>query len=142
MCAKQLWRRIPPCVGAAALMVALLRFNASASVILFAGNHPQPGQEIVLLYGSSLWGESIIGHMNSTNTLVDFSTLSGDLMVAGSKGQSYITGVDGGSGSDVGMLRDIRIELANGDPFTSLILALNLPGAGHASACYGCIAFA
>jgi hypothetical protein len=121
-------------------MVAFLSFNALASVIVLEGNHPEPGQQNVLLYGS-LWGGSIIGHTNSTNTLVDFSTLSGDLMLADSKGQSYISGVDG-SGSNGGLLRDIRIELSNGDPFTSLVLALNLPGVGHASACYGCIAFA
>src|SRR4051794_39932882 len=142
MCARQLWRRIPPSVGAAALMVAFLSFNTSASVIVLEGNHPQPGQQNVLLYGSSLWGDSIMGHLNSTNTLVDFSTLSGDLMVTGSNGQSYITGVGGGSGLNGSMLRDIRIELSNGDSFTSLILALNLPGARHASDCYGCIAFA
>ena len=61
-------------------------------------------------------------------------------MVAGSKRQSYISG-GGGSGRNGGMLRDLTIELANGDPFTSLALALNLPGVGHASTCYGCVAF-
>src|SRR6185312_9477666 len=62
-------------------------------------------------------------------------TLSGELIVAHPNGQSYISGYDGAE------IRDIRIELANGDPFTSLILAVNLPGTGHAAACYGCVAY-
>jgi hypothetical protein len=119
----------------------ILSFSASASVMVLEGNHPQPLQENVLLYSSSAPGQSIIGRTNSTNTLVDFSTLSGDLIISGSNGQSYITGVGGGSGKKGGMIADISIELAHGDPFTSLILALDLPGVGHASTCFGCIKY-
>jgi hypothetical protein len=138
---KQLNSGIIRFICAATVSVAFLATDASASVIALAGNHPAPGQENVLLVMSPNPGQLIVGRTNLTDMLVDFTTENGSLIVAGSHGQSYITGLGSGSGANGGTFHDISIRLANADRFTSLILAVNLPAVGNESVCQECIEY-
>ena len=139
---KQLNSGILRFICAATVSVAFLATDGSASAIALAGNHPAPDQENVLLAMSSNPGQLIVGRTNLTDMLVDFSTESGSLIVAGSHGQSYITGSGSGSGANGGTFHEISISLAGAETFTSLILAINLPGVGRGSICQECIEYA
>ena len=75
-------------IGAACALCIALSFTAFASVLVIEGNEPEPDQENVLLMKSLDGGQLITGRTNQTNRLVDFTTTSGYLVFAGSKGQS------------------------------------------------------
>jgi len=142
MNATKLHRRVVIFLGLSAFLATFLMCGTSASawMIVLGGNTQQLEQENVLLNRSA--GPLVFGRTNQTNALVEFSSTGGDLMVAGSNGQSFISGKDDGKGGKGGTMLDISITLADGGAFTGLVLGLNLPGVGHSSGCTDCIHYA
>ena len=76
-------------VGMSAAMFALGPHTASADVIFTLGNNPQPG-EANILFGASETGTTIVGTVSGTSIDVDFSTLTGQTLFQGAKGQADI----------------------------------------------------
>jgi hypothetical protein len=87
---------------------------ASASVVFLPGNNPQPGEENILLNSGT--GTTVTGTTNQSNVLVDFSSSTGQTLIAGSSGQAKITTNDNG-----GLLTSIVVT-SPGKTFTDFIL--------------------
>jgi len=93
---------------------SLASFGASASVLFLVGNHPQNAEQNILLNGGA--GTTVSGITDKSGTLVDFTSLTGETLIASSMGQAKITTMDNG-----GLLTSIDVS-APGHTFIDLIV--------------------
>src|SRR5262249_7052060 len=63
--------------------------TASASVVFLTGNNPQPDEQNILFSGGT--GTTVTGLTNMSDTLVDFTSTTGQTLIASSSGQAKIT---------------------------------------------------
>jgi hypothetical protein len=86
---------------------------ASASVVFLVGNNPQPGEQNILLNQGT--GTTVSGTTNMSNTLVNFSSSTGQTLIVNSSGQAFITTNNNG-----GFLTSINVS-SPGNTFTDFI---------------------
>ena len=87
--------------------------TASASVMFIPGNNPQPGEQNVLFITGT--GTTVSGMTNMSNTLVNFSSSTGQTLITNSSGQAKITTEDNG-----GLITSINVS-SPGNTFTDFI---------------------
>jgi hypothetical protein len=87
--------------------------TASASVMFFTGNNPQPGEQNVLFNTGT--GTTVSGTTNMSGTLVNFSSSTGQTLIANPSGQAHITTDDNG-----GLLTSINVS-SPGNTFLDFI---------------------
>jgi hypothetical protein len=125
---RQLMKRHSTSLLAAAVTALLALASAPstrAGITFQIGNHPQPGEENVLL-NSGATGSTVTGTTNLTGALVDFSSATQTLSEP-SSGQARIAAVNG-SGAQVA-LQDVTITVPH-STYQDLILNPFLNG-GH-----------
>jgi hypothetical protein len=82
--------RLAICASAIALAgAAMLASPANADIVFTLGNNPQADEQNIL-FGSSETGTTITGFVGQTNIPVEFSTLTGETLFQGAKGQADI----------------------------------------------------
>jgi hypothetical protein len=86
---------------------------ASASVIFIPGNNPQPGEQNVLFNTGT--GTTVTGNTDISNTLVNFSTSTGQTLITNSSGQAKISTNDNG-----GLITSVNVS-SPGNTFTDFI---------------------
>ena len=86
---------------------------ASASVVFLNGNNPQPGEENILFTGGT--GTTVSGTTNMSDTLVNFSSSTGQTLITNSSGQAKITTEDNG-----GLITSINVS-SPGNTFLDFI---------------------
>src|SRR5262249_13557514 len=116
-------------ISAAAIIIASP--PAHATITFQLGNHPQPDEENIL-FQSSETGGTITGATNQTNTPVHFSSLTGETLFQGAKGQADIENAADPGKAD---LTSMAVTLDPGFFFTDFILnPLNGSGTATVSA--------
>ena len=87
--------------------------TASASVVFINGNNPQPGEQNVLFNTGT--GTTVSGTTNMSDTLVNFSSSTGQTLITNSSGQAKITTNDNG-----GLITSINVS-SPGNTFLDFI---------------------
>jgi hypothetical protein len=100
---------------AGAVLLASAVGTANGGIILQTGNHPQPGEENILLNGGGS-GYTVTGQTNQTHTTVDFSSTT-DILTEPSSGQARVAAQDG-------QINNLSITVP-GDNFMDFILNPN-----------------
>jgi hypothetical protein len=97
--------------------------TASASVVFLTGNNPQPGDQTIQFNGGT--GTTVSGLTNITDTLVNFTSSTGQTLIASSMGQAAInTNSNGGLltsivvTSPLHSFQDFIANLMTSGPFT------------------------
>ena len=76
-----------------AVLVAIGAPAAYADGVFTLGNNPQPNEQNIL-FGSTQTGATVFGSTNSTDTSVQFSSMT-DVLMVNSSGQAKVTAMDG-----------------------------------------------
>ena len=87
--------------------------TASASVVFINGNNPQPGEQNVLFITGT--GTTVSGLTDMSDTLVNFSSSTGQTLITNSSGQAKITTNDNG-----GLITSINVS-SPGNTFLDFI---------------------
>jgi hypothetical protein len=95
--------------------------TASATITIEAGNNPQPGEQNILLNQGT--GTTVTGNTNMSGTLVNFSSSTGQTLIANSSGQAFISTNNNG-----GLLTSINVS-SPGNTFTDFIANPHQSGA-------------
>jgi hypothetical protein len=95
--------------------------TASATITIEAGNNPQPGEQNILLNSGT--GATVTGNTNMSGTLVNFSTSTGQTLIANPSGQGFIS-----TNSGTGLVTSINVT-SPGNFFTDFIGNPNNSGA-------------
>jgi hypothetical protein len=106
------------CLSVAVLIGLASIGSARADIIIFAGNTPQPDENVLLNTGLS--GNPLFGTTNQTGLSVRFS--SSETLIAPANGQARIEAADG-------TLTNLTIDIP-GATFTSLIVNIDAATAG------------
>src|SRR5438874_12656476 len=95
----------------AAIAMPLLSSTTSwANITFFVGNFPQPGEENALLSSGAIDSSIVIGTLNQSGFLVDFTSTSGSGLL--SEPSSGIARIEGGTGNSP--LGKVSFSLDNG----------------------------
>jgi hypothetical protein len=95
--------------------------TTSATITIEAGNNPQPGEQNILLNQGT--GTTVTGNTNMSGTLVNFSSSTGQTLIANSSGQAFIS-----TNSGNGLVTSINVS-SPGNTFTDFIGNPNNSGA-------------
>jgi hypothetical protein len=110
-------RLIPALIAASAVVALLGAAPAARAFVLFEfGNHPQPGDETILI-GANEQGTTITGQTSQSGIDVFFSTLTGETLNQNASGPAQITNLSGGN------LTSINVTLGAGLGFTHFVWA-------------------
>ncbi|HZU44779.1 MAG TPA: PEP-CTERM sorting domain-containing protein [Terriglobales bacterium] len=99
--------------------------SAHADINFDPGNHPQPGEENILLKPDNQMGSTIFGITVHSNTTIDFSSTT-DTLTNPAAGQAILRSTDGS-------INDVTIS-APGFSFTDLIFDLEIGKLGPSTA--------